>query len=147
MDEAHVPRRIQEIRKAEGMTQLEFGAATGNRPETINRWENGKTSPSLGEMIAIARKFHRSLDWFAGVDAAPQQRVAEVTERAESTIKSMQSALSQLLTDLTAARSLVGDDVKTVAKATGRRRRKSADKLGEPVTVPGEATGGVPHAI
>jgi transcriptional regulator with XRE-family HTH domain len=137
MDEDHVARRLKELRESEGMTQLEFGAATGNRPETINRWENGKTHPSLSEMIAIARKFHRSLDWFAGVDAAPQTRIAEVTERAESTIKTMQAALSQLLADLAAARSLVGDEVK-IERALGKQ---AAKKKGNPVAVPREAAG------
>lgn len=134
MDESHVPARIREIRG--DLSQLQFGALINKRPETVSRWENGQTTPSLGEVILIAEQFKKPLDWFAGVDETPDERVAGAAERAESTIRSMQASLSQLLADLAAARALSVNEAK-LERVVGKQ---GAKKRGKSVTIPREAT-------
>jgi putative transcriptional regulator len=42
----NVPRFVREIRKRTGLTQEKFAAKLGVTFPTINRWENGRASPS-----------------------------------------------------------------------------------------------------
>lgn len=144
MDPKHVPARIKRLREDLDLNQLKFGAAINVRPETISRWENGKTEPSLADMVLIADTFKISLDWFAGVDQTPDQRTANVAERAEQAVRAMQRSLDQLLADLAAARVSVArfDDAQTVRGAdiagVGKQRSK---KGGKAIAVPRESAG------
>ena len=56
------PEEITEIRKKLGVTQERFAYLLGTTTATVNRWENGKTTPSrlsLKELKEI-RKNHGS---------------------------------------------------------------------------------------
>lgn len=50
------PEVVKELRKQLGLSQEELAHALGVSFATVNRWENGKTTPSK-----LAR---RQLDWF-----------------------------------------------------------------------------------
>lgn len=50
------PKVVKELRKQLGLSQEELAHALGVSFATVNRWENGKTTPSK-----LAR---RQLDWF-----------------------------------------------------------------------------------
>ena len=50
------PTRIIEIqRERAGLTQKQLGQMLDVAPSTINRWEHGKRSPSLGMFVKILR--------------------------------------------------------------------------------------------
>ncbi len=40
------PQEIREIRQALGISQERFASILGTTVVTVNRWENGKTTPS-----------------------------------------------------------------------------------------------------
>jgi DNA-binding transcriptional regulator YiaG len=42
----HIPAFVKEVRRQLGLSQEELAHALGVSFATINRWENGKTSPS-----------------------------------------------------------------------------------------------------
>lgn len=50
-----VASRIRWARLERKMSQAELAAAVGIRPETVSRYENGKTSPSMVRLEAIAK--------------------------------------------------------------------------------------------
>lgn len=127
----------ERIRDALGSRRPEWLAAeAGMSLSKLNRIMNGSHDASVVEVWRIAKATGVAFASFAGEDQPADQRVAGAVERAESTIRSMQAALGQLLTDLAAARSLAIDEVK-IDGAVGKHATKKRSKA---VTVPREAT-------
>jgi len=54
--------RIQKFRKAQGMSQEEFGSILNVSRQAISKWENGDSLPDVYNLVAIARLFHISID-------------------------------------------------------------------------------------
>ena len=54
--------RIQKFRKAQGMSQEEFGSILNVSRQAISKWENGDSLPDVYNLGAIARLFHSSID-------------------------------------------------------------------------------------
>lgn len=54
--------RIQKYRKAQGMSQEDFGSLLNVSRQAISKWENGDSLPDVYNLIAIARLFHVSID-------------------------------------------------------------------------------------
>jgi len=52
---ASLARKIVHARRRAGLTQVELSRRAGIRPETLNRIEQGKHSPSMGTMEKIDR--------------------------------------------------------------------------------------------
>lgn len=58
---------LQEVMQDNGMNLESFSAVVGCNPEAVGRWLSGKFSPSPQCLIAIARKFHTSIDYMYGL--------------------------------------------------------------------------------
>lgn len=54
--------RVEELRKAKGMTQQELGAVLGVSRQTVISIENGRYNPSLGLAHSIAQAFGCSIE-------------------------------------------------------------------------------------
>jgi DNA-binding XRE family transcriptional regulator len=52
---AMLARKIVRARRAAGLTQVELARRAGIRPETLNRIEQGKNSPSVASIDKIER--------------------------------------------------------------------------------------------
>ena len=48
-----IPKMIRKLRTALGLAQEQFAAKVGVTYSTINRWENGKSTPSPLAMLRI----------------------------------------------------------------------------------------------
>jgi transcriptional regulator with XRE-family HTH domain len=46
---------LRKMREAAGLNQAQLGVYLGVHPSTIQRWENGKAQPSIGEARRIAQ--------------------------------------------------------------------------------------------
>lgn len=57
-------RRFKEFRKAENLTQTEFGEKVGKDQATIQRYEKGIFSIPIDVVKAMHEVFQMSLDWF-----------------------------------------------------------------------------------
>ena len=58
--------RLYEIRKNNGLTQKEVGDRIGVMNYTIGNWEQGRSDPSLEDLIALADVFECSVDYLIG---------------------------------------------------------------------------------
>ncbi|MBE6972882.1 MAG: helix-turn-helix transcriptional regulator [Ruminococcaceae bacterium] len=77
--------RIQELRKARGLSQEGLGDLLGVSRQAISKWESDITIPEVDKLIAISRRFEVSVGYLLGVEdnkPIPEQQPApELTER------------------------------------------------------------------
>lgn len=75
--------RIKEIRKANGMTQTEFGEKIGIKGNTVTGYETGIRSPSDAVIVSICREFGVNEAWLRTGDGEmfpPKSRGQEIGE-------------------------------------------------------------------
>lgn len=61
--------RIKEIRKAQGMRQVDLAEMVGRNATTIGRIERGLTDPPFSLLVKIARALHVTIGQLLGVHA------------------------------------------------------------------------------
>lgn len=69
--------RIAALRKAQKLSQKEFGSIIGVAQNTISNWENGNREPDFDSALRIADFFRVSVDYLFGRDEekpAPMDR-------------------------------------------------------------------------
>lgn len=64
--------RIREIRKCQGMTQLDFAQATGKTRDSIASYELGRVTPDAAYIQLLAVKFGYSEEWIRTGSGSPQ---------------------------------------------------------------------------
>lgn len=57
---------IKEYREKNGMSQTEFGQRVGVNKQTVSKWENGLTQPSISKIYEIAKETGIDLKYFIG---------------------------------------------------------------------------------
>ena len=55
-------RRIQEARKAAGLSQESLGERLGVSRQAVSKWESGASDPSTVNLLALARLYGVSAD-------------------------------------------------------------------------------------
>ena len=58
--------RLLELRTEKELTQREIAKKMNISQGTYNNWENGKTEPPIGQLIALSRLFEVSVDYIIG---------------------------------------------------------------------------------
>lgn len=58
--------KLLELRTYEGLTQRDVAKALFVSQGTYNNWENGKTEPSIEQLMALSRFFGESIDYIVG---------------------------------------------------------------------------------
>lgn len=61
-------KRIKELRKADDLTQTEFGRLFGIGKTTVSSWETGNSCPSDELKVLICKHFKVSMDYLIGFD-------------------------------------------------------------------------------
>lgn len=56
-------RRLKELRKERGLTQLKLAIDLSANQNTISRYESGEREPEIEEIIKIADYFYVSVDY------------------------------------------------------------------------------------
>lgn len=78
-------QRIQELRRARGLSQEGLGELLGVSRQAISKWESDITIPEVDKLVAISRRFEVSVGVLLGVEeqaAQPEQQPErELTER------------------------------------------------------------------
>lgn len=91
-----VNRRIEELRKAKGLTQPEFAEKLGIEGKkgrsTINNWETGGIQVKSDDLILISETFDVSTDWLLGREKKPTEveaifAASEITGLSKKAVK------------------------------------------------------------
>ena len=61
-------KRINELRRASGMTQEEFGKKLGVIKQTVSSWENDLSEPNHAATVTIAKLFGVTTDYLLGAE-------------------------------------------------------------------------------
>ena len=75
--------RIKKVRKANGLTQAEFGGKIGVKGNTVTGYETGIRSPSDAIIVSICREFGVNEEWLRtgkGEMFLPKSRGQEIGE-------------------------------------------------------------------
>lgn len=72
-----IATNIAELRRAAGLTQLEFAETLNYSDKAVSKWERGDSLPDVAVLKKIADLFHVTLDYLVTEDhsAAVQERV------------------------------------------------------------------------
>lgn len=68
--------RIQELRKARNMSQVELAKALNVTKQSVSNWENSNIQPSIDMLVRIAEYFNVSTDYLLGLET---RRYLEIT--------------------------------------------------------------------
>ena len=60
-------KRLKELRNEDGITQQTLANAIGTTSDCIGFWENGRSEPSISEIIALAKYFGVTTDYLLGI--------------------------------------------------------------------------------
>lgn len=57
---------VRELREERNKTQEELALALNSERYIVSNWEQGRTEPSIGQLIALADYFEVSIDYLTG---------------------------------------------------------------------------------
>ena len=93
--------RLLELRQEKGLTQREVAKAMFVSQGTYNNWENGRTQPSIEQLVALSKLFGESIDYLVGNGSSERQDTTlNKTDRETATeiIKEIEFKLETLKT-------------------------------------------------
>jgi len=119
-------KRLLELRKARGLTQVELAELTGSTQRAISYYENEASFPPAAAVIVLAKALHVTTDELLGLkqretgplEADPQlRRMWKRFQQVSSLPERDQRAVIRLINSLAAARQAVdaGSDLSTAA--------------------------------
>ena len=77
MQEQTLGRRIQEARKAAGLSQESLGERLGVSRQAVSKWESDASVPDLENLIAMSRIFGVTIGALLGVEPAAEEPTEE----------------------------------------------------------------------
>ena len=75
METKTLGRMIAELRKAQGMTQLELADKMGVTDKAVSKWERDLSCPDIGSFSHLAEILHVSVDELLQIKTAPDRKV------------------------------------------------------------------------
>lgn len=109
--------RIKQIRKDNGLTQVEFGERIGVKGNTITNYETGLRNPTDAVILSICREFDVSEEWLRTGNGQPtikRTRSQEIGKFASETMKLPDENIKNRL--IAALAKLDERDWETIAK-------------------------------
>jgi transcriptional regulator with XRE-family HTH domain len=86
LDKAELGRRVKLERLAKGLTLKDVADGSGMSPTHISEIERGRTSPTVGALLRIARALGKQATYFVEEDELPSISVVRRHERAHRMI-------------------------------------------------------------
>ena len=68
-----MPNRLRKLRKIAGLTQMELAKKSGVPRVSIQRYETGKTVPSVDRIATIAKTLNTTVDSIVGRDSEDER--------------------------------------------------------------------------
>lgn len=81
LDKAELGRRVKLERLSKGMTLKQVADASGMSPTHISEIERGRTSPTVGALLRIARALEKPATYFVEEEQLPTVSVVKLHER------------------------------------------------------------------
>ena len=124
-------RRIQEARKAAGLSQESLGERLGVSRQAVSKWESDASVPDLENLIAMSRIFGVTIGALLGVEPAAEEPTEEDSPEAPGG-ESGDAAPDRELTDreLAAVEAIVQKYLEAVRRPRWSRRKKLAAVAG-----------------
>ena len=131
MQEQTLGRRIQEARKAAGLSQESLGERLGVSRQAVSKWEADAAVPELENLIAMSRIFGVTIGALLGVEPAAEEPTEEDSPEAPGG-ESGDAAPDRELTDreLAAVEAIVQKYLEAVRRPRWSRRKKLAAVAG-----------------
>lgn len=85
--------RIQELRKARNMSQVDLAKALNVTKQSVSNWENSNIQPSIDMLVRIAAYFSVSTDYLLGLET---RRYLEITGLNPPQIQHIQQIIDDL---------------------------------------------------
>lgn len=86
LDKAELGRRVKLERLSKGMTLKQVADSSGMSPTHISEIERGRTSPTVGALLRIARALGKSATYFVEEEELPSVSVVRRHERTHHTL-------------------------------------------------------------
>lgn len=88
--------RLLELRTREGLTQRDVAKALFISQGTYNNWENGKTEPSIEQLIALSQFFGESIDYIVGNEIGNKDKIVEKQNKKREVAKEIEKIEDEL---------------------------------------------------
>ena len=131
MQEQTLGRRIQEARKAAGLSQESLGERLGVSRQAVSKWESDASVPDLENLIAMSRIFGVTIGALLGVEPAAEEPAEEEATETPGE-ESGDAAPDRELTDreLAAVEAIVRKYLEAARRPRWSRRKKLAAGAG-----------------
>ena len=131
MQEQTLGRRIQEARKAAGLSQESLGERLGVSRQAVSKWEADTSVPELENLIAMSRIFGVTIGALLGVEPAAEEPAEEEATETPGE-ESGDAAPDRELTDreLAAVEAIVRKYLEAARRPRWSRRKKLAAGAG-----------------
>jgi transcriptional regulator with XRE-family HTH domain len=90
--------RIQELRRARGLSQEDLAEKLGVSRQAVSKWETGLSSPDTNNLILLARMFEISVDELAGIETRQTPPGKEATGRRNTGMTNAYGAARVIIT-------------------------------------------------
>lgn len=89
-------QRLQEQRRLKNLSQKEVAKSIGISASIVSNYESGERTPSVENLIALARLYHCSTDYLLGFDKIDKDRLLDVSMLNEEQRKLLQHFLMSI---------------------------------------------------
>jgi len=90
-------KNLRFLRKQRGLNQDEISGLFNKRANTVGNWENGKSEPSIGELVKLADFFKIGLQQLLHTDL--QEKAFEVMDSAADSASDRQTSFSYTINE------------------------------------------------
>ena len=131
MQEQTLGRRIQEARKAAGLSQESLGERLGVSRQAVSKWEADAAVPELENLIAMSRIFGVTIGALLGMEPAAEEPTEEDSPEAPGGEATSPTPAGELTDrELAAVEAIVQKYLEAVQRPRWSRRKKLAAVAG-----------------
>ena len=129
-----VANRLQQLRKAKGLSQEELAQILGLSRQAISKWERAETSPDTDNLVCLARLYNISIDSLLSTDESieeikeriAQERINEIDKEKDEIEKTEDETIDPLEENIIKEDSQIisNDDIKLDEEQEAVKKKK-----------------------
>ena len=86
-------QRINTLRQAAGLSQVELARRLNISKQTVSNWENENIQPSIEMLVRLSKVFNVTTDYLLGLDDIPRLDVSGISAEAVAHISGLLNQL------------------------------------------------------